>query len=80
MGLQNSIGDTEDFFYWQEAALGLKHFPSGEPAIYLISAQRSYIDGMTGAKGAIIRKIAEGRRPAKLAENLDLAKQQLEGR
>jgi hypothetical protein len=118
--------DTEDFFYWQEAAFGLKHVmrveqvmlqklprpgdphyaiiskmlfathyfraafefqyvypvrtPSGEPAIYLISAQRSYVDGLTGAKGAIIRKIAEGRSPAGLAENLQLAKQKLEWR
>jgi hypothetical protein len=118
--------DTEDFFYWQEAAFGLKHVmrveqvmlqklprpgdphyaiiskmlfathyfraafefqyvypvrtPSGEPAIYLISAQRSYVDGLTGAKGAIIRKVAEGRSPAGLAENLQLAKQKLERR
>jgi hypothetical protein len=121
----NRPPNTEDFFYWQEAAFGLKHVlraqhvieqklpvpgdphyasvskmlfashyfraaiefmyaypvrtPSGEPAIYLISAQRSYIDGMTGVKGAFIRKIAQGRSPAKLAENLELAKQRLEG-
>jgi len=117
--------NTEDFFYWQEAAFGLKHvvrtehviiqkipeaegdphyaiiskmlfathyfraaaefqyiYPvrtaNGEPAIYLLSAQRSYVDGMTGAKGAIIRKVAEGRSPARLAENLQQAKQRLE--
>ena len=121
----NRPPNTEDFFYWQEAAFGLKHvlrtehviiqqlsaaagdphyaiiskmlfathyfraavefqyvYPvrtaSGEPAFYLLSAQRSYIDGMTGARGAIIRKIAEGRSPARLAENLQLAKQRLE--
>ena len=119
--------DTEDFFYWQEAAFGLKHvfrtehvmiqkLPSadgeahyaiiskmlfathyfraaaefqylypvraanGEAAIYLLSAQRSYVDGMTGAKGAIIRKVAEGHSPARLAENLQQAKQRLEQR
>jgi hypothetical protein len=33
---------------------------------------------MTGAKGAIIRKVAEGRSPARLAENLQQAKQRLE--
>ena len=117
--------NTDDFFYWQEAAFGLKHvirtehvmiqkiteaggdphyaiiskmlfathyfraaaefqyiYPvrmaNGEPAIYLLSAQRSYVDGMTGAKGAIIRKVAEGRSPARLAENLQQAKQWLE--
>ncbi len=121
----NRPPQTEDFFYWQEAAFGLKHVvrtehvmiqklpeaggdphyaiiskmlfathyfraavefqylypvrtPSGEPAIYLLSAQRSYVDGMTGAKGAIIRKVAEGRSPARLAENLQQAKQRLE--
>ena len=123
----NRPPDTDDFFYWQEAAFGLKHVlrtehvivqklqaatgdphyaivskmlfathyfraavefqyvypvrtPSGEPAIYLLSAQRSYVDGMTGARGAIIRKIAEGRSPARLAENLQQAKQSLEHR
>jgi hypothetical protein len=44
----------------------------------LVSAQRSYVDGMTGVKGAIIHKLAEGRSPARLAENLQLAKQRLE--
>ncbi len=117
--------NTEDFFYWQEAAFGLKHvlrtehviiqrlntggtdshyaiiskmlfathyfraavefqyvYPvrlaNGETGIFLLSAQRSYVDGMTGAKGAIIRKVAEARSPARLAENLELAKRRLE--
>lgn len=117
--------NTEDFFYWQEAAFGLKHvlrtqhviiqklprpsgdphyaviskmlfashyfraaiefqyvhpvrLPNGEQAIFLLSAQRSYVDGMTGAKGAIVRKLAEVRSPARLAENLQQAKQELE--
>jgi hypothetical protein len=121
----NRPPNTEDFFYWQEAAFGLKHVvrtehvliqklpeaagdphyaviskmlfathyfraavefqylypvrtPSGEPAFYLLSAQRSYVDGLTGAKGAIIRKVAEGRSPARLADNLQQAKQRLE--
>jgi hypothetical protein len=51
---------------------------NGEPTIYLLSAQRSYVDGMTGAKGAIIRKVAEVRSSARLAENLQQAKQELE--
>ncbi len=51
---------------------------NGEPAIYLLSAQRSYVDGMTGAKGAIIRKVAEVQSSARLAENLQQAKQELE--
>jgi hypothetical protein len=116
--------DTEDFFYWQEAAFGLKHVlrtqhviiqrlpsefgsryaiiskmlfashyfraavefkyvypvqtPSGEPAIYLITAQRSFIDGLTGLRGAIVRKVAEGRSPASLAADLQLAKEKME--
>jgi len=116
--------NTEDFFYWQEAAFGLKHVlraqhviiqqlpsaegrryaiiskllfashyfraavefkyaypvrtPAGKPATFLITGQRSYVDGMTGAKGAIIRRVAESRSPAKLAENLQQAKQRLE--
>jgi hypothetical protein len=120
----NRPPQTDDFFYWQEAAFGLKHVlrtervliqklalpgdphyaiiskmlfashyfraaiefqylypvrnPNGEPAFYLLSGQRSYIDGLTGARGAIIRKIAEGRSPASLAENLRLAKERLE--
>jgi hypothetical protein len=51
---------------------------TGEPAVYFIAAQRSYVDGMTGAKGAILHKIAQGRSPASLASNLELAKQNLE--
>ncbi len=54
--------------------------PSGEPAIYLATSQRSYVDGMTGVKGAIIRRIAESRSPATLANNLRLAKEFLENR
>jgi hypothetical protein len=52
--------------------------PSGEPAVYFASMQRSFVDGLTGAKGAILRKIAQGRSPASLAANLELAKQKLE--
>jgi hypothetical protein len=115
---------TEDFFYWQEAAFGLRHVlrtqhvliqqipgggdhhyviiskmlfathyfraaieytyvypvrtPSGEPAIYVATAQRSFVDGMTGVKGSILHRIAESRSPAKLADNLRLARQRLE--
>ena len=115
---------TENLFYWQEAAFGLKHvvrtqhviiqevpaeggshyaiiskllfathyfraafefnyvYPvhteSGEPALYFVAAQRSYVDGLTGVKGAILRKIAGSRSPARLAANLRLAKVRLE--
>jgi hypothetical protein len=119
--------DADDFFYWQEAAFGLKHvvrlqhviiqklpkvsdephyaiiskmlfathyfraaiefdyiYPvrtdAGKPAVYFVAAQRSYVDGLTGAKGAILRRVAESRSPASLAANLNLAKQQLEGK
>ncbi len=121
---QDKPADTDDFFYWQEAAFGLKHLlrlqhvmiqkvPSasaahyaiiskmlfathyfraaiefnyiypvrsdaGEPAVYFVAAQRSYVDGLTGTKGAILRRIAESRSPASLAANLDLARQQLD--
>jgi len=117
--------NTDDFFYWQEAAFGLRHvervqhviiqkvprpsvdphyaiiskmlfathyfraaiqfnyvYPvrtsAGEPAVYFVAAQRSYVDGLTGAKGAIVRHIADSRSPARLEANLDLARQQLE--
>jgi len=115
---------TENLFYWQEAAFGLKHVvrtehmiiqelpepdgthyailtkmlfathyfraavefnyvhpvrtESGEPAVYFLAAQRSYVDGMTGAKGAVLRRIANSRSPASLTENLELAKRRLE--
>lgn len=112
---------TDDLFYWQEAAFGLKHVirlqhvivqqladshyaiiskmlfashyfraaiefnyiypvitPEGKPAIYFAAAQRSYVDGMTGFKGSMLRKIAEGRSPATMIKNLELAKQFLE--
>jgi hypothetical protein len=119
--------DTDDFFYWQEAAFGLKqvvrlqhvivqkipkvseapHFAiiskmlfathyfraaiefsyvypvkstAGDPAVYFFAAQRSYADGLTGARGAILRRIAENRSPASLAANLDLARRRLERR
>jgi hypothetical protein len=119
--------DTDNLFYWQEAAFGLKHvvrlqhviinkvprvseephyaiiskmlfathyfraaiefnyvYPvrtdAGAPAVYFIAAQRSYVDGLTGARGAIVRRIAESRSPASLAANLDLARQRLEKR
>ncbi|HEY3740053.1 MAG TPA: hypothetical protein VGL53_09420 [Bryobacteraceae bacterium] len=119
--------DTDDFFYWQDAAFGLKHvlrvqhviiskvprasadphyaiiskmlfathyfraamefsyvYPvrtaTGEPAIYFVAMQRSYVDGLTGVKGAILHKIAENRSPTSLAANLELARQQLETR
>ena len=51
---------------------------SGEPAVYFVAAQRSYVDGLTGVKGAILRKVAESRSPASLAENLRLAQERLE--
>ena len=118
--------NTDDLFYWQEAAFGLKHVvrtehmiiqelpapegphyailtkmlfathyfraalefkyihpvltDSGEPAVYFLAAQRSYVDGMTGLKGAVLHRIAESRSPATLVENLQLAKQRLESR
>ena len=122
---KNKPADTGDFFYWQEAAFGLKHvvrvehviiqkvprespdphyaiiskmlfathyfraaiefnyvYPvrteSGDPAVYYVAAQRSYVDGLTGAKGAIVRRIAESRSPGSLAANLDLARRHLE--
>lgn len=116
--------NTENLFYWQEAAFGLKHvvrtehmilqevpspqgshyavitkmlfashyfragfefnyvYPvttaSGAPAVFFVAAQRSYVDGMTGVKGAVVRRIAESRSPATLETNLQLAKQRLE--
>ena len=115
---------VDDFFYWQEAAFGLKHvlrtqhviiqklpnpgdahyaivskmlfathyfraafefkyvYPvrtaSGRQAIYLMACQRSFVDGMTGIRGAILRKIAESRSPASMKENLELGRTQLE--
>jgi antitoxin (DNA-binding transcriptional repressor) of toxin-antitoxin stability system len=51
---------------------------SGEPAVYFVAAQRSYVDGLTGVRGAILRKVAESRSPATLAENLRLARERLE--
>jgi len=51
---------------------------SGEPAIYFVAAQRSYVDGLTGIKGAILRKVTESRSPASLTENLRLAQERLE--
>ncbi len=121
---QHKPAGTDDFFYWQDAAFGLKHvlrtqhvviqklpnpgdahyaivskmlfathyfraalefkyvYPvrtaAGQPAIYLMACQRSYVDGMTGLRGAILRKIAESRSPASMAANLDLGRKQLE--
>lgn len=122
---QDRPPDTDDFFYWQEAAFGLKHvlrlqhvivqkvpslsaeahyaiiskmlfathyfraaiefnyiYPvrtaAGESAVYFVAFQRSYVDGLTGIKGAILRRIAESRSPASLTANLVLARQQLE--
>jgi hypothetical protein len=115
---------TEEFFYWQEAAFGLKpvvrtshviiqklprpgdphyviaskmlfatHYfraaiefkyvypvrtPGGQPAVYLIAYQRSYVDGMTGLTGSLLRRIVPGRSQASLTENLRLAKERLE--
>ena len=53
---------------------------SGEAAIYVATSQRSYVDGMTGVKGAIVHKVAESRSPATLAENLRLTKRALESK
>ncbi len=115
---------VEEFFYWQEAAFGLKkvlrsqhviiqklpnpgdaHYAivskmlfathyfraafefkyvypvrtaSGQPAIWLMACQRSYVDGMTGFRGAILRKIAENRSPSSMADNLELGRKRLE--
>jgi len=52
---------------------------SGQQAIYLMACQRSYVDGMTGFRGSILRKIAESRSPASMADNLVLGRKQLEG-
>jgi hypothetical protein len=51
---------------------------SGAPAVFFVAAQRSYVDGMTGVKGAVVRRIAESRSPATLETNLQLSKQRLE--
>ncbi len=51
---------------------------SGERAIYMATAQRSFVDGMTGVKGAIIRRVADSRSPGKVVENLRSAKYILE--
>ncbi len=51
---------------------------SGEPAVYVATAQRSFVDGMSGVRGSILRRIAEARSPATLAENLRIAKLTLE--
>ena len=51
---------------------------TGQPAVYFVAAQRSYVDGLTGVKGAILRRIAQSRSPDSLAAHLNLAKQQLE--
>jgi hypothetical protein len=121
---RNKPAGVEEFFYWQEAAFGLKNvlrtqhvmiqklpnpgdphyaivskmlfathyfraafefkyiYPvrtaTGQPAIYLMACQRSYVDGMTGIRGAILHKIAESRSPASMAENLDLGRKRLE--
>lgn len=111
--------DTEEFFYWQEAAFGLKPvvrtshvviqklprpdgphyviaskmlfathyfraaielkyvYPVGN-AMYFLTYQRSYVDGMTGFTGSILRRITPGRSQASLAKNLQLAKERLE--
>ena len=53
---------------------------SGDPAVYFVAAQRSYVDGLAGAKGALLRRIAASRSPASLAANLDLAQKQLESK
>jgi hypothetical protein len=52
--------------------------PSGQPAFYFVTYQRSFVDGMTGFTGAILRRIVPGRSQASLIENLQLAKQRLE--
>ncbi len=116
--------DTEEFFYWQEAAFGLKpivrsshvvierisspegshyviasqmlfasHYfraavefkyvcpvvtASGKPAVYFVTYQHSYVDGMTGLSGSILRRVVPGRSQASLIENLRLAKQTVE--
>jgi len=121
---RNKPAGVEDFFYWQEAAFGLKHvlrtqhvviqklpnpgdahyaivskmlfathyfraafefkyiYPvrtaSGQQAIYLLAGQRSYVDGMTGVRGSILRKIAESRSPASMVTNLEQGRTQLE--
>jgi hypothetical protein len=51
---------------------------SGTPAIYFITYQRSFVDGMTGVTGTILRRITPSRSQASLVENLGFAKTQLE--
>lgn len=116
--------NTEDFFYWQEAAFGLKpvvrtshviiqripgpgdstyfiaskmlfatHYfraalelkwldpvnsESGRPAVYFLTYQHSYVDGMNGLSGAFLRHIVPGRTRKSLIEKLRQAKEQLE--
>ena len=118
--------NTEDFFYWQEAAFGLKpivrcshvvierlpraggihyliasqmlfasHYfraavefkyvypvrtGAGKPAVYFVTYQHSYVDGMTGVSGSILRRVVPGRSQASLVENLRLAKETVEKR
>lgn len=121
---RNKPPGIEDFFYWQEAAFGLKHVlrtqhviiqklpnpggahyailskmlfathyfraafefkyvypvrtPEGEAAIYLMACQRSYVDGMSGISGMILRKIADSRSPKSMMKNLEQGRDQLE--
>jgi hypothetical protein len=53
---------------------------SGETVMYVATSQRSYVDGMTGVRGAIVHKVAESRSPGTLAENLRITKKALESK
>lgn len=52
--------------------------PSGASAIYVATAQRSYVDGMTGVLGSLIRRIVLLRSPYEMELNLNVAKARLE--
>jgi hypothetical protein len=115
---------TDDFFYWQQAAFGLRQFlrvqhvliqklpvpgdahyaiiskmvyashyfratiefiyvypvktASGAPAIYVATVQHSFVDGMTGVLGTLIRRLVLLRSPYELELNLNVTKARLE--
>lgn len=49
----------------------------GTQAVYFFIAARSYVDGLTGFKGSIVRKIVDARSPGVMVTNLELAKEYL---
>jgi len=64
---------ADSFFYWEKGSFGLKR-----RGFYLITLKGSQQDGLTGAKGSVVRKVVVDKTRSSLESALASIKQTVE--